>query len=91
MGDMQRFPPLGGADWVTGDKERLIKVLLKGLEGPLEVKGQSYNNVMPQHSFLKDDEIAEVLTHIRSNFGNTASAVSADEVQQVRASVEAMK
>jgi glucose/arabinose dehydrogenase len=88
MGDSQRFPPLAGADWVTGDKERLIKVVLKGLEGPIEVKGQSYNNVMPQHSFLKDEEVAEVLTHIRSNFGNKASEVSAEEVAKVRASLD---
>ncbi|MCF0052767.1 PQQ-dependent sugar dehydrogenase [Dyadobacter sp. LJ53] len=91
MGDSQRFPPLGGAEWVTGDKERLIKVLLKGLEGPLEVKGQSYNNVMPQHSFLKDEEIAEVLTHIRSNFGNNASPVTIGEVTKTRSSLDSLK
>ncbi|MCF2487918.1 c-type cytochrome [Dyadobacter sp. CY347] len=91
MGDSQRFPPLGGAEWVTGDKDRLIKVLLKGLEGPIEVKGQSYNNVMPQHSFLKDEEIAEVLTHIRSNFGNSASAVTADDVAKTRSSLDSPK
>jgi glucose/arabinose dehydrogenase len=84
MGDSQRFPPLSGSEWVTGDKKKLITVLMKGLEGPIEVKGQSYNNVMPQHSFLKDEELAEVLTHIRTNFGNTADAVSAAEVSEVR-------
>lgn len=84
MGDSQRFPPLAGSEWVTGDKKKLITVLMKGLEGPIEVKGQSYNNVMPQHSFLKDEELAEVLTHIRTNFGNTADAVSAAEVNEVR-------
>jgi mono/diheme cytochrome c family protein len=88
MGDSQRFPPLAGADWVTGDKDRLIKILLKGLEGPIEVKGQSYNNVMPQHSFLKDEEISEVLTHIRTNFGNNAGPVTTEEVTKVRASIE---
>lgn len=88
LGDMQRFPPLAASEWVTGDKERLIKVLLKGLDGPIKVKGQSYNNVMPQHSFLKDDEIAEVLSHIRSNFGNTSSSVSADEVLKVRTALD---
>jgi glucose/arabinose dehydrogenase/mono/diheme cytochrome c family protein len=84
MGDSQRFPPLSGSEWVTGEKKKLITVLMKGLEGPIEVKGQSYNNVMPQHSFLKDEELAEVLTHIRTNFGNTADAVSAAEVNEVR-------
>ncbi len=84
LGDSQRFPPLAGSEWVTGDKKRLIEVMLKGLEGPIEVKGQSYNNVMPQHSFLKDEEIAEVLTYIRPNFGNTATAVSKEEVAAIR-------
>ena len=84
MGDSQRFPPLAGSEWVLGDKKKLITVLLKGLEGPVEVKGQSYNNVMPQHSFLKDEDIAEVLTHIRANFGNTADAITPTEVNEVR-------
>ncbi|WP_420147102.1 PQQ-dependent sugar dehydrogenase [Spirosoma sp.] len=84
MGDSQRFPPLAGSEWVLGDKKKLITVLLQGLEGPIEVKGQSYNNVMPQHSFLKNEDIAEVLTHIRSNFGNTADAVTAADVNEVR-------
>jgi mono/diheme cytochrome c family protein len=91
MGDSQRFPPLGGSEWVTGDKKRLIEVILKGLDGPVEVKGQSYNNVMPQHSFLKDEEVAEVLTHIRRSFGNTSSAVLKDEVAEVRKSIESVK
>lgn len=88
LGDSQRFPPLAGSEWVTGDKKRLIEVLLKGLEGPIDVKGQSYNNVMPQHSFLKDEDIAEVLTHIRTNFGNTSSAVAANEVAEIRKSID---
>ncbi len=87
MGDSQRFPPLAGSEWVTGDKKKLITVLLKGLEGPIEVKGQSYNNAMPQHSFLKNEDIAEVLTHIRQNFGNTADAVTAAEVEEVRVAI----
>ncbi|WP_031526615.1 c-type cytochrome [Dyadobacter crusticola] len=91
MGDSQRFPPLGGSEWVTGDKDKLINVILKGLEGPIEVKGQPYNNVMPQHSFLKDEEISEVLTHIRTNFGNSAGPVSAEEVARVRAANDNVK
>ena len=90
-GDSQRFPPLAESEWVTGDKSRLIRVLLKGLEGPIDVKGQSYNNVMPQHSFLKDEEISEVLTHIRSNFGNTASEITTEEVAAARKAIESEK
>ena len=88
LGDSQRFPPLAGSEWVTGDKKRLIEVLLKGLEGPIEVKGQSYNNVMPPHNFLSDEDIAEVLTHIRTSFGNTVDAVAASEVAEVRKAID---
>ena len=69
---------------MTGDAERLIEVVLNGLDGPIEVKGKPYNNTMPQHSFLKDEEVAEVLTHIRQNFGNKAGAISTQEVATVR-------
>ncbi|WP_240751415.1 PQQ-dependent sugar dehydrogenase [Flagellimonas onchidii] len=79
-----RFPPIANTDWVTGDKERLIKIILEGMEGSIQVHGETYNGVMPQHSFLSDEEIAEVLTYIRSNFDNRASAVSIKEVNEVR-------
>ncbi len=77
-------PPLRQTDWVLGDKTRLINVLLKGLQGQ-EIEGEAYDNAMPAHDFLKDDEIADVLTFIRSNFGNKAPAVTPDEVKAVRA------
>ncbi|MDQ6476994.1 c-type cytochrome [Dyadobacter sp. LHD-138] len=84
MGDSQRFPPLAGSEWVNGDKKRLVEIMLKGLEGPIEVKGLPYNNIMPSHSFLSNEEIAQVLTFIRQSFGNTAPAVDADEVKKAR-------
>lgn len=83
-----RYPPLAGTDWVTGDKDRLIGVILNGLEGNIEVNGQSYNNVMPQHRFLTDEEVAKVLTYIRQDFGNDASAVNPDEVSAIRKRTE---
>jgi len=79
-----RFPPLAATSWVIGDKKRLIQLVLNGLEGQIEVNGLSFNNSMPQHSFLKDEEIANVLTYIRQNFGNKASAIGTEEVQAVR-------
>lgn len=87
-GDGNRFPPLAESEWVVGyrwgDTERLIRTLLKGLEGPVEVKGKSYNNAMPAHNFLSDDDAAKVLTYIRNNFGNKASAIAPSEVRAVR-------
>ncbi|AUD05089.1 c-type cytochrome [Spirosoma pollinicola] len=77
-------PPLRQTDWVLGDKNRLINVLLKGLQGQ-EIEGDMYDNAMPAHDFLNDAQIADVLTYIRSNFGNKADAVTADEVKALRA------
>jgi mono/diheme cytochrome c family protein len=84
-----RFPPLAGTDWVTGDKKRLINILLKGLEGTIEVNGETYINAMPQHSFLSDQDAADVLTYIRSRFGNNSSGISPAEVEAVRSTMPA--
>jgi len=79
-----RFPPLASTPWVTGDKKKLIGILLNGLEGQIEVNGESFNNVMPKHTFLSNEELANVLTYIRQNFGNKASAITGEEVNGVR-------
>ena len=87
QGDGSRFPPLAGSEWVTGDKQRLIRVIVNGLEGEITVKGQPYNGIMPAHSFLDDDEVASVLTYIRQNFNNDAREIQAEDVKNVRSSV----
>ena len=82
-----QFPPLAGSKWVTGNEDRLIKLTIKGLMGPIEVKGKKYPGQVPMTPFggmLKDDEIAAVLTYVRNSFGNTASPVSQDKVRKVR-------
>ena len=76
-------PPLRGTDWVTGDKTRLINVLLKGLQN-VEIDGESYDNVMPAHDFLTDQQLADLLTYLRSNFGNNAPPITPQEVKQQR-------
>lgn len=83
-GVIGRFPPLDGTERVNGDKNALIEIVLNGLQGNIEVKGEVYNGVMPQHSFLGDEEVAEILSFVRQNFGNQASKVSAEEVAAVR-------
>ena len=79
------FPPIRETEWSNGDKGRLIRLVLYGMQGPIEVKGKSYNNVMTPHNFLTDEQVAAVLTYVRSNFGNDADAVVAEEVSRVRA------
>jgi mono/diheme cytochrome c family protein/glucose/arabinose dehydrogenase len=85
------FPPLAGTSWVTGNEDRLIKIVLKGLMGPLEVNGKQYAGQVPMTPFggmLNDEEVAAVLTYVRKSFGNNASAISPDKVKQVRAMTE---
>ena len=83
-GAVGRFPPLAESSWVSGNTTRLIAVVLKGLQGNIEVNGTGYNGVMPQQNFLTDGETAEVLTYIRQNFGNKGSAVTTEEVKALR-------
>jgi len=78
------FPPLRETEWVVGDEGRLIRLVLHGVGGEMEVLGETYNNVMIAHGFLSDQQIAAVLTHIRQNFGNDASAIRPDDVTRVR-------
>lgn len=83
-GDNNRFPPLAGSEYVTGDKDRLITILLNGLQGEITVAGKKYNGLMPPFGHLDDHDIASILTNIRSRYKNNASAVSSDEVKKVR-------
>ena len=56
------------------------------MEGPIKVNGEDYNGIMPQHAFLKDAEIAKVVTYIRTHFGNNASPISSELVKKYRQS-----
>jgi len=77
-------PPLSNVSWVTGSKEILIKLVLNGVSTPMEIDGELYHNPMPSHQHLSDQEIADVLTYIRTNFGNKAIGISKEEVTKVR-------
>jgi mono/diheme cytochrome c family protein len=77
-------PPLKGTDWVTGDKTRLINIVLKGLQEKITVNGEEYENVMPAQDYLSDQEVADVLTYVRNSFGNKAGGISPNEVKALR-------
>ncbi|HKT35330.1 MAG TPA: copper-containing nitrite reductase [Nitrospira sp.] len=79
------FPPLAKSDYVLGDVSRLINTVLNGLQGPIEVNGQQYNGTMPPMGHLKDQDIADILTYVRSAWGNAASPVSTADVAAARA------
>ena len=82
------FPPLTESEYVNGDVKWLVSSLVKGLEGPITVKGVEYDNMMPAVDYLTDDEIANILTFLRSNFGNNSGKVSAEEVNKLREEIK---
>jgi len=77
-------PPLIETDWVTGDKDRIIGIVLNGLHEEIEVNGQKYQGPMAALPYLKDQEVADILTYVRERFGKGASPVSPEEVAKVR-------
>jgi mono/diheme cytochrome c family protein len=83
-----QFPTLVGSEWVLtegwhGDNH-LVQILLHGLQGPIQVKGDTYNGAMPPWKQLKDDQIASILTYIRNEWGNSASPITAEQVAKIR-------
>jgi mono/diheme cytochrome c family protein len=75
------FPPLAAAEWaIAGDKAIPVQILLHGLNGAITVKGASYSGQMPAFNQLSDAEIAAVLSHVRSSWGNEAGAITAEDV-----------
>ena len=83
------FPPLAGSEWVVGSEERLVRILLHGLAGPIEVKGITYNGNMPAFGAgssynWNDEKISYVLTYIRSEWGNEVSAITPEQVTAIR-------
>jgi mono/diheme cytochrome c family protein len=78
-------PPLIKTTYVLGNKVALIKIVLHGFNEDVEINGKTYSNTMGAHDDLTDRQIADVLTYVRSSFGNKASAVKTMEVSKVRA------
>lgn len=78
------FPPLAASSWITDD-HTAVRILLRGITGPIEVNGASYNGVMPPFgTTLSDAEVAAVLTYVRGSFGNTLGPIDAARVARVR-------
>jgi mono/diheme cytochrome c family protein/glucose/arabinose dehydrogenase len=85
------FPPLAGTKWINGSEDRLIKLTLHGLLGPIEVKGEKYPGQVPMTAFqqLSNEEIAAVLTYVRNTFSNKAPTVTPAKVAEVREATRA--
>jgi nitrite reductase (NO-forming) len=77
------FPPLAGSDYLNADKRRAITTVIQGLTGPVVVNGKTYNSVMPGLA-LSDEEVANVLTYVYSQWNNAKHDVTPAEVRAVR-------
>ena len=84
-------PPLIKTSYVMGDKFRLIGIVLNGFDEEVEIEGEYYSNPMPAFPQLSDKEVADVLTYVRTSFGNSASDVTEIEVKTERAKAESNK
>ncbi|MGZ4961210.1 MAG: c-type cytochrome [Limisphaerales bacterium] len=87
MGAAGKAPPLVGSEWVLAPKpDRIIRVVLDGLGGPVDVKGQQWNlNMVPWKTSFDDEKIAQILSYVRSSWGNNASVVKPEQVKEIRA------
>lgn len=80
------YPPVADSDWVQDNPERLVNIVLAGMAGNITVNGKDYNNAMTPFNRLSDQEIAAVLTYIRTSedFQNDSYEVSESLVEEVR-------
>ena len=93
LGVPDQFPPLAGSEWVLASGPgRLIRLVLNGGQGTMEVKGRTYAAAAMPHwkDWLKDADIAAVLTYVRQNkdWGNSASEVKPEQVAAIREQIK---
>jgi mono/diheme cytochrome c family protein len=87
-GKPNQAPPFAGSEWVLGNPNRMIRIPLAGLSGPLPVKGQDWNLAMPaMGAALSDEDLAAVLSYMRQSWGNHAPEVTPDQVKKVRTEI----
>ena len=77
-------PPLVDSEWVLGPEQRLVRIVLHGLTGPLSVKGRTYRLDMPALSVFNDDQVASILTYIRREWEHNAAPVDPETVKAIR-------
>jgi mono/diheme cytochrome c family protein len=86
LGVPGQYPPLAGSEIVTGGSRRPGMIVLKGLQGPVTVKGMKFGSAVmqPWDKTLNDQKIADVLTYVRSEWGNNASPVAPEQIAALR-------
>lgn len=88
----ERYPPLAGSEWVSGDADRMLRIVLHGLTGEVEVQGEMFTGLMPAWGpNLNDPQVAAVVSYVRNRFGGGAKAVTAADVRRVRKATASRK
>ena len=84
------YPPLAGSEWAQGNEERVIRIVLHGLSGPIEVHGHTFNGAMPAFGKVvgggynwNEEKLAQVLTYVRQEWGNKAAPITKDKVVEI--------
>ena len=90
------YPPLAGSEWVNGSEERVVRILLHGLTGPVEVEGKTFNGAMPAFGKVtgggynwNEEKVSQVLTYIRQEWGNKGSPITKEQVAEILAKEKA--
>jgi len=78
-------PPLVDSEWVLGSEERLARIVLHGLNGPIRVNGAAYNLDMPSMGIFDDEQVAGILTYIRREWENGGKPFQPETVKKIRA------
>jgi mono/diheme cytochrome c family protein len=87
LGQEGLAPPLLDSEWALGSDKRIIRIVLQGVSGPINVNGREYSYEMPMLNKLSDDEIAAALTYVRREWDHDAEPVAPKTVTEVRAEV----
>ena len=89
---MGEAPPLEGSAWLAGPENIVIRIVLQGLRGPIEVRGKTYNQEMPGFGpILTDADIASLLSYVRRRYGGASTPTSEATVSQIRAANRSRK
>jgi mono/diheme cytochrome c family protein len=90
LGQPGAIPPLAGSEWAVGSEERMIRIALYGLQGPITVKGTNFSSAMPAFGKVagsgfnfSDERIAAILTYVRQEWGNQAPPVTKEKVAEI--------
>ena len=84
MGLPPVFPPLAGSEWIAKGASIAVRNIVNGMQGPVTVKGVTYNSMMPPVAGVSDKDIADVVTYVNNSFGNSGPIVTEAEVTAIK-------